>query len=184
MKPIPNFDKITADAPRERLKAGGYVIKITQAEDKTASNYLRIVYDIAEGPEANRYNDEWGKEHDFAHAFVRAYRLDPKDERERKINGMFKTFTNALEDSNPGYKWAWDEKTLPGKILGVVLGEEEYRTNRGDVNVRLYVSACTSADKIRAGEYKVPALKALKEDPAANMNPAPEVQFNEDDLPF
>ena len=42
----------------------------------------------------------------------------PKDDGSEKDEWTRKNFarwTNAFEDSNPGYKWDWDEKKLKGK---------------------------------------------------------------------
>lgn len=154
MKPIKDYDKIQAAGDFERLPAGGYVIKITDIKDEQAKEYLRIVYDIAEGPEKGRYKDE-APENDFRHMFMRSY----KD----KALGMFKAFTTALEESNTGYKWDWNEAGLVGKLLGVVIGYEEYEANDGNVKERARIASCMSADRIRKGDFKVPELKKLPE---------------------
>lgn len=184
MKKISNWKDVRPSGEFERLKAGGYVIRITAATDKADKEYLELLYDIAEGPEAGRFSDSFWADKPYAHRFIRSY----KD----SALGMFKAFTNAVEESNPGYAWDFDEKKLTGKIIGVVLGEEEYRTNRGDVNRRLYVKTVTTADRIRQGDFTVPDVVPLKEDAHDGMKPAPEVSFGEpvqtsltdDDYPF
>lgn len=182
MKPIPNFDKITPPADRERLAPGGYVLKITDVEDVAKKEYLRIVYDIAEGPEAGRYSDEWGKEHPFAHSYLRSYKS------EDWILARFKAFIQAIEASNTGFKWSWNESKLEGLVFGAVLALEEYETDRGEIKTRLYVAAVMSADRIREGDFSVPSLKKLKRD---GVTPAPEVSFGDPlsnidaaDIPF
>lgn len=184
MKPLPNFKDVPISADRGRLPAGGYVLKITEATDDPKKEYLRIVYDIAEGPEKDRYSDDWGKENDYAHAFYRSYK--------EKARGMFKAFLVAIDDTNATHfekdaEKGLDEKKLVGKQFGAVIGEEEYETDRGDVKTRLYIAAVMSADRIRTGDFTVPALKPFKGKPAEGMKPAPDVtfvQFNADDLPF
>ena len=74
---------------------------------------------------------------------------------------MFKGFTNAIENSNKGYKWNFDEKSLVNKIVGVVIGEEQYLNQKGQVRTRTYVSAVRSVDTIKKGEFTVPELKKL-----------------------
>lgn len=180
MKPIADFDKVQATGDFERLAPGGYVLKITEATDDPKKEYLKIVYDIAEGPEKGRYSDEWAQKNKYAHAFYRSYK--------EKAVGMFKAFTNALEESNDGYKWSWEEATLKGKLIGAVIAEEEYMNDRGEIKTRLYVNSVMSADRIRKGDYRVPALKLYKEKPSDGMKPAADVSFMEklsdDDLPF
>ena len=178
MNPIKDFDKVQASGEFERLPAGGYVIRITGAADVVDDHgnlkeYLRIVYDIAEGPETGRYKNETA-DNDYRHSFIRSY----KD----KALGMFKAFTNALEESNPGYKWDWNEAALAGKILGVVIGYEEYEANDGSVKERQRIASCISADRVREGDFKVPELKKLK----ADKNAIPEgfTALTDADLPF
>ena len=35
----------------------------------------------------------------------------------------------CIEESNEGYEWNWDEKTLKGKKIGVLFGREQYMMN-------------------------------------------------------
>ena len=55
-----------------------------------------------------------------------------------------------------------NEKTLIGKKIGLLLGEEEYYGNDGEKKTRLYVNREFSIDKLK--DQKVPKLKALKEE--------------------
>ena len=66
-----------------------------------------------------------------------------------------------MEQSNPGYKFNNDEKTLRGKLVGVVLREEEYMGNDGNIKTKLVVDRFTSVDKIRSGDYEVRQKKTL-----------------------
>lgn len=182
MKPIKDFDKVQASGDFERLPAGGYVIRIQSAKDdhpqgESENSMLRITYDIAEGPEAGRYKDE-EPDNAYRHQFIRSYK--------EKALGMFKAFTNALEESNPGYKWDWKEAALPGKILGVVIGYEEYEANDGSVKERQRIASCISADRVRQGDYKVPELKKLagSSKPAPGAVPTGFVPLQDDTLPW
>ena len=55
MKALAGYNEAKASGDFERLPAGGYVIRITGVKDDTEKEYLQVVYDIAEGPEAGRY---------------------------------------------------------------------------------------------------------------------------------
>lgn len=174
MKPIANYDKIQASGEFERLAAGGYVIRIQDVTEEPAKEYLRITYDIAEGPEAGRYKDET-EDNAYRHQFIRSYK--------EKALPMFKAFTKAIEESNPGYTWDWKEKGLAGKVLGVTIGYEEYEANDGNVKERQRIAACMSADRIRKGDFKVPELKKLEvvqqSNPLAGFTP-----LNDEGVPF
>ena len=74
---------------------------------------------------------------------------------------MLKGFTTAIENSNKGYTWDFDEKKLKGKIVGLVLGEEEFLNSSGKVRTRTYVAAVRSVDVIRDGKFEVPEIKRL-----------------------
>ena len=142
-----------------RLPEGGYVIKITAVEDKDDKEYLNIIYDIAEGEHAGFYSDAWSKEHPFAHSFIRSYK--------ETAFGMFKGFLRAIDETN-GTKFEEQaakglaEQQLVGKLLGAVIGSEEYETNRGEVKTRLRVASVMSAERIRKGDFKIPELKKLE----------------------
>lgn len=175
MNPIENYDKVTASGDFERLPAGGYVIKITECEERPTAEYLAITYDIAEGPYKDHFKDT-DAEHVFSHQFIRSYK--------EKALIMFKAFTNALEASNAGYKWDWNEKALKGKLLGVLIGEEEYENNRGEVKIGMKVRAIRSVDTIRRGDFKVPELKKLKTDQTTPAAPPTGFSPLGEDLPF
>lgn len=177
MKRIPNYNDIPVSGDYKRLAPGGYVIKITDIQDDAEKQYLRITYDIAEGPEAGRYKDEL-PENAYRHQFIRSYK--------EKALGMFKAFTNAVEASNNGYKWDFDEKTLKGKILGVVFGYEEYEANDGNVKERLRIASCIDADRVLKGDFKIPDLKKLSKatNPAPNSIPNGFSPLGDEDLPF
>lgn len=165
----------------ERLPAGGYVATITDVTDEVKKEYLSIVYDIAEGDHKGFYGDDWGKDHPFAHRLIASYK--------EKAFGMFKGRLKAIDETNGTNFVAqavegFDEKQLIGKKVGLVIGYEEYETDRGDVRERSYVKAVCSADRIRRGEFTVPELKKLAPSTAA-ASPVPGFEdITDDDIPF
>ena len=165
----------------KRLPAGGYIAKITAVEDKDDKEYLSITFDIAEGEFKAFYADDWGKAHPYAHSFVRSY----KD----KAMGMFKGFLRTVDESN-GTKFEEQaekglaEQQLVGKVIGLLIGYEEYRTNRGDIGERTRVTATRNIETIRSGNYRVPDLKKL-EDSMPSSGPVKGFeQVKDEDLPF
>lgn len=181
MKPLKGYNEATASGEFERLAPGGYVIKITDVTDKDDLQYLRVVYDIAEGPEKGRYANE-DAEHVYRHSFIRSYK--------EKALGMFKAFINAVDDSNntkftEQIEKGFNEQLLIGKVLGIVIGYEEYEANDGNVKERTRIASCISAEKVRKGDFKVPELKKLKESTASKSAPTEGfTPMTDDDLPF
>lgn len=183
MRAINNFENIQATSGDfEKPSAGGYIIGIVGVEDVPMNaetgkgDYLKISYDIAEGKFKYYYTELLHKfGGDYFTNFIRSY----KD----SAAGMFKHFINCIEESNAGYKWNWDEKSLQGRHLGVVLGEEEYRKKDGSIGVKLYVKDVKTVEQIKNGEFKVPEIKRLKIEENPISSKFEELSSGED-LPF
>lgn len=105
---------------------------------------------------------------------------------------MLKRFCSAVTKSNGGYIFDAgaqnaDEKTLKDKLIGLVLFEEEYLKNNGEIGSRLKVDYETEVDKIRKGDFKVKPKKLL---PQEQIPKIPEGGFvnvpegSQEELPF
>lgn len=181
MKVINDFENIQASSGEfSRLEPNGYICRITLADDfpfdeKTGKgDYLKIEYDIAEGEFKDYFYSQYAKFSSFwGGRFFRSYK--------ENAQGMFKHFIECVEKSNAGYSWNWDEGTLQGKLIGLVIGEEEYENQNGEVKTRLYVKDIKTVDEIRQGEFKIPALKKLNKPTAAATFTE---TTDDDDLPF
>ena len=183
MKKIENYNDVKAQSGDfERPPAGGYIIEVLDVEDvpldpKTGKgDYLRIKYDIAHGDFAGYYQ----KQHerfggDYYTSFVKSYK--------EKALGMFKHFTNCIEESNAPYTWDWNEKTLVGKFLGVTLQEEEYKKKDGSIGKKLTVKDIKTCQQIFDKDFKVPQLKALPESEKGEVIPQGFEAIDED-CPF
>ena len=185
MKRIENYENVQASSGEfAKPTAGGYICKIIDVEDvpmneQGKGDYLKIEYDIAHGEFKDYYTEQYNRfGGDFwAATMFRSYK--------EKALGMFKHFTNCVENSNAGYTWAWDEKSLVGKFIGLVLGEEEYEKSDGSVGVRLYVKEVKTVQEIKDGNFKIPALKKLAvENSSNNIAGFTPVEDLSDDLPF
>lgn len=173
-----NWNNVS-EASDARLTAGGYVCGIVRAEDVPEKEYLRIEFDIAEGPYKNYFRDlrdrlnldKWPS----GGVLIRSYK--------EKAQPFFKSFLTSVQNSNPGYVFQNDEATLSRKLIGMVLGEEEYEYN-GEVKTRLRVSSTHSVKAIRDKDFTVPEKKCLA--PAATSYTASyePIDDTSGDLPF
>nr|DAV90523.1 MAG TPA: hypothetical protein [Caudoviricetes sp.] len=170
MKRIENWDSIVESTSFKRLTPNGYICKILKVEDHPEKEYLKIYFDIFKGDDKGyfkkQYDGDTRKEKKWSNAgtFIRSY----KD----SAASMFKGFTNAVEKSNKGYKWDFDEKTLVNKIVGLIIADEQYQNQKGQVRVRNYVAAVRSVETIEKGEYEIPALKELTTTKTTTSTPA------------
>ena len=187
MKRIENYENVQASSGEfARPTAGGYICKIIDVEDvpmdskeKGKGDYLRIEYDIADGLFKDYYKeqfDRWGGT--WIASFIRSY-------KETAI-GMLKHFTNCIEQSNAGYEWDWNEKGLIGKVVGLVLCEEEYKNANGDIRTKLAVSQIKTVEEINNGDFNIPAPKKLEVENSTNnfASFTPIADGSMDDLPF
>ena len=154
MRKIEDFDKVSETVnERKSPPAGGYVCTVFAVLDVPEKEYLKVEFDIAEG-EYKDYGVATLERAGFNPLkMVKSYKESAK--------GFFKRFISAVEKSNPGYTWNWDEHTLVGKRFGAVLGEEQYRKNSGDIGTRLYVDREMSVAKLKEGDFTVPELKPI-----------------------
>lgn len=167
----------------KKLPAGGYIAEIKAVEDVPAKEYLKVIYDIATGEFKGFYGDDWGKEHPYAHCMYWSYKEANKKYFKANMAAVDKT---NLTDFNEQLKGnIFDEKQLVGQRLGLVIGYEEYRTDRGEIRQRTYVAAVRSGQAIGQGDFTVPELKRLEDKMPSTGSPvAGFEQVNEEDLPF
>ncbi len=137
----------------QRIVPGGYVCRIEDVQDNPDKEYLYIEFDVAEGEFKGYYSQLASSFGFWGGRFYRSY-------KERAL-GMFKSFILSVEESNPGYKFDDDESSLIGKMVGIVLQEEEYIGNDGNKKTRLIVNKTKTIDQIREGKFRIPETKKM-----------------------
>lgn len=142
-----------------KLTAGAYVCKICDVKDIEEKEYLKVTYDIAEGDFAGYYEYLRGKfpSWDWCGAYTKSYKTSALP--------MFKRFCSAVSKSNGSYVFDGgavnaDEKSLIGKKIGIVLREEEYYGNDGELKTRLIVYREFPVADL--DHQKVPEVKRLE----------------------
>ena len=156
----------------ETLPKGAYVIKILGAKEEVNKrgdgSYIRMAFDIAEGEYAGFYDKSYkaDKREDKKwsnDAYI--YLNCPKDNDEQFIIDNFNKFITAVEDSNEGYHWNWDENTLKGKLVGA-----KFYIEQSEYNDKIYdhtkAKWFVAAQKVRDGKAgKLPNDKLLTQAP-------------------
>lgn len=170
MRAFQGYEEVKVNNYGERLKLGGHICKILEAKieqlesKKDGKKYEQLVikFDIESPDEqAGFYADKFANDArtDALNAKWKGYHKIsvPTDESEDFIKSNFKAFTTSVEESNPGYKWNWDENTLVGKTFGGIFGLEEFITQDGRTLSLTKIRFVRSTNKI--GEASIPKVK-------------------------
>lgn len=179
MKPIEGYDKINEAGEIVRLPAGIYGVKITKVVDNPQNEYLEVYCDITKGDYANYFKQLTDLGLKDTSLSFRSYKT--------KAIPFFKAFITAIEKTNPGFNWDWDEQKLVGKNVMAVFGEEEYKDNDGNVKVATRVVEFRSYEAYKEGKLKVPPLKKLPPEPEQETpsdNAPSLVDIPDEELPF
>ena len=136
-----------------RLPVDGYVCKILKVEDVPNIQCLKICYDIVEGDYANFYGGYKNLDGFYQGQFYVCY----------KESAMihFAKFIKAIQGSNPGYEFDGREKSLVGKLIGLVVREEEYLDKAGLRAKKAGIAQYVTIADIRDGNYQLFPPKLL-----------------------
>ena len=143
----------------ELLPKGAYVIKFLNVKEETnktgSGSHLKIAFDIAEGEYAGFYKrafDNSTKEDKKWSNDAYLYLSCPEDNSEQWIVDNFNKFMTAVEDSNEGYHWGWDENTLKDKLVGAkfCIEQSEYE---GKIFDHTKAKWFIAAQKVRDGKF-------------------------------
>lgn len=192
IKQFNGFKAERSGGAREVLPAGGYVDKIMDAkvQEYTWGNVLVLSIDVAEGDYRDFFRRDYQENTNEDKKWRGTYRLNlPKDDGSEKDEWTKRTFNNAIwaiEESNPGYSWNWDERTLKGKTVGVLYRNKEWEMN-GNTGWTTECCALASAEDIRNGKFRMPKDKALPKKETggfAGFSSFASTDDDDGDLPF
>lgn len=193
MQQLKGFEKakvITGGVPQ--LPKGGYIAKILDCKEESKNGYswLAFSFDISEGEHKGHFAEQYRANTNENKRWRGTYNAFIPDEGsqyyEENLN-KFKTMIANIEESNPGYHWDWDETKLKGKLIGVIFGEKEFMTEKGDVIIVTECRGIRSVDCIKNDKFKMPALKTLSGAPSvtkSNTSSLDSMLDGDDDLPF
>lgn len=167
---------------RERIEAGGYVVKIVGIVDNEEKEFVWLVFDIAEGPRKGFYtnddNREYYAEKPNKHGILMSYKQGMSEKAKQMLKGKLKLFSesNGGFDAESAFTNAHPEHFI-GKLIGLVAGMEEYvyegrddgKWHKGE-SIDWFHARMKKPDDIRAGKFKVPDTRELDDDDRAKLD--------------
>lgn len=177
LKPL-DFDNVQANSNFTPLAPGGYVCRIMgvqEAATQKGAPSFHVSLDIAEGPESNRFANEYRADTRADKKWGCIYRqtITTKD---GGTSPFFKGLITAIEESN-GMTVQWTDNheafaaQFKGKLVGVIFGREEYAKQDGSRAWSTKAQLCMPIAKIRSGDFKVPEDKPLAQLPGEYRTP-------------
>ena len=197
MRPFNNYDTTQTISARAQLPVGAYICQILKAEEKVYSSSkgewhkLEVSFDISEGEHkdfyANDYRAQSGEDKKWKGVLRMNIPTDDGSEADGWTKRSFKTNILAIEESNNGYHWDWNEAQLKGKTVGIVFRSEEWEYN-GKRGWRTAPFKMVPAADVKSGNIKIPDPKPLNGKAASQASTAADlsdfVEVASADLPF
>lgn len=187
------------------LPAGAYIGKILGAKiDSVTSNgrtwdRLVLQLDVTEGEYANHYQNLYrsqaGGQYEAKYKGILRLNIPVKGDQYEAMNKrLLEGAVWCIEDSNPGFKWAWDETKLKGLAVGFSVRDMDYLIEDASgvrAGTTTEIARLESVRKVKAGEVKPVKRRELKEAQKQKLHAqantavaqAAQVEMN-DDLPF
>jgi hypothetical protein len=178
MKFIQEYETTEVYGESKPFPVGPQVCKITNVTDVPEKSYLMVEFDIIEGELKDYFKTLYEHTEKWYGVTYRSYKLNALP--------YFKAFIAAVEKSNPGYNWNWNENELIGKILVVNFREEEYiYNNEIKVNVKPFEFRSLLALKEGKINLKPDKLSLRPEELASFSSQKPVLEeIPDDELPF
>lgn len=182
-KPI-NWDEVRAYSYFRKLPLGAYVCTIKQAVVSSTSygDQLCILFDISGGEWAGYYQDDFDnntrKDRKWKGVLRQFLPRNDGSDKDEFSKSLLKSLITAVEESNRGYTWSWDEKSLVGKEVGILMRNEEWEYD-GKHGWAVRPFRAISVDSVEDASYILPKDKPLKGKenaaPAYAPSPAPDL---------
>lgn len=162
-----NWENVRAFSDARKLPLGAYVCIIKQAAVKQTDygDQLCILFDISEGEWAGYYQDDFDNNprDDKKWKGVLRQFLPKNDgsDKDEWAKSLLKGLTTAVEESNRGYVWDWNEQSLAKKEVGILMRNEEWEYN-GKTGWAVRPFRAISVDSVGDGSFTLPKDKPLK----------------------
>lgn len=138
---------------------GAYIgeIQASREVEQNGRPVVELFMEITEGEYKNRFHEVYENQKERFGDNVKykgIFRLVPymkgDEDWRRKV---FEENLWAVEQSNPGYKWDWDEKKLKGKKVGISIRKRLYTYNGKDWETT-EIGKLESIEEIKVGKVK------------------------------
>lgn len=178
-----NWENVKAFSDYKKIQPGAYVCRVKQANvrEESYGTQLCILFDIEDGEFSGYYGDDFARNTAKNKKWrgVLRYFLPTDDgsDKDEWTKSRLKGLATSLEDSNRGYTWDWDERSLKGLLVGIVFRNEEWEYD-GKTGWTARPFLAISADSVADGTFTIPKDKPLK-----NMSDAPTLGFSEPAAP-
>lgn len=162
MKKFQGYDEAKKAAQYQggsRLPKGAYVCKILGVKHEEGhggtNDFLRVQFDVVEGDQAGffkkQYDENTAEDKKYKGQTIVYIPADDGSEKDGWTKNTFAKWTTALEESNEGYTWDWDEKKWKDKTIGIVFGETGTVIEGKEI---VYTDARypVSVEKVRSGK--------------------------------
>lgn len=150
---LPTYDKSKRKKSFQQLPKGAYVVKIKAAKEEQNrsgnGSHLRIAFDIAEGEYRAYYQNQFDRNssEDKKWPNDAIFRMAvPTDSSESWVWDTWNSFFADLEDSNNGFVFNGDPKTLKDKLIGAKMHIEQSEYQGRIYNHTRMKWTCVAAD--------------------------------------
>ena len=155
---LPTYDKTKRRKSFQILPKGAYVVTIKSAKEENnksgVGTHLTIAFDIAEGEYKGFYQSQFESDTNEDKKWSRDaiyYVTVPNDNSPQYVWDNWNTFFADLEDSNGGFVFGGDVKTLKGKLIGGKFHNDQSEYN-GNVYDHTRMRWTCPADDVRNGK--------------------------------
>lgn len=196
MKKVNGWENVKAATEKVALPAGGYIVnimgaKVASYDSKDGGKFekLEVSIDIAEGEFKDYYTNDYRNQQSEDKRWKGVLRQYlPKDDgtdKDEWTKSNLKALTEAIEDSNAGYHWDWDETKFKNKKVGCLFRNEEWEFD-GKSGVTARPFKFISVEKIRTGKFTLPKDKLLNNSTTTTDTSSTTgyQDIPDDDLPF
>ena len=190
---LPTYNKSQRRQSFEQLPKAAYVVEIKSAKEeknkKDDGSHLTIFFDIAEGEYQNyyrkRYDSNKNEDKKWPNDGV-FYLTVPSAGCQEYVLTNWNTFFADLEDSNNGFEFGGDVKTLKGKLIGAKMCIEQSEYNGRIYDHTKWKWTCVAEDVRHGKAGQLPNDKLIQQSasPSSGSGWTSMAQIPDDDLPF
>lgn len=135
------------------------ILNAAEGETPNGSPYIEFAVDILDGEYKGYYKSDFVNQRPADG--VKKWRGNVRYFTTEKAVGMLKGAIKAIEESNPGYAFDWDERSLKGKKVGLGIHREEYQAADCSIKTATKPYAFCAIQKVLSGEMPEPKDKPL-----------------------